>query len=110
METIKSQYDKYDGFVVTHGTNAMAYPAPALSFAFEQIGKLVVLTGVQIPAEMLSTDGRNNLVNALRVVTMDISGVLIVFGSKVLLGCRAKKMSESSSMRQRFLNAMINCR
>lgn len=96
VETIKGEYDKYDGFVVTHGTNTMAYTASALSYAFEQIGKPVVLTGAQIPAEMLSTDGRNNLVNALRVATMDLSGVFIVFGSKVLLGCRAKKTSESS--------------
>lgn len=45
---------------------------------------------------MLSTDGRNNLVNALRVATMDLAGVYVVFGSKVLLGCRSKKISESS--------------
>jgi L-asparaginase len=96
VESVKTNYSKYDGFVVTHGTNTMAYTASALSYAFEQIGKPVVLTGAQIPAEMLSTDGRNNLVNALRVATMDLAGVYIVFGSKVLLGCRSKKISESS--------------
>lgn len=96
VTTIETNYAKYDGFVITHGTNTMAYTASAISYAFEQLGKPVVLTGAQIPAEMLSTDGRNNLVNALRVATMDLSGVFIVFGSKVILGCRAKKVSESS--------------
>ena len=84
VESIQSNYANYDGFVVTHGTNTMAYTASALSFAFEKLGKPVVLTGAQIPAEMLSTDGRNNLVNALRVATMDLSGVYIDLGSKIL--------------------------
>jgi len=74
----------------------MAYTSSALTWALLGIGKPVVLTGAQIPAEIISTDGRNNLVNALRVCTMYLGGVFIVFGSKIILGCRAKKMSESA--------------
>lgn len=92
---VQDNYDKYDGFVITMGTNTMAYASSALSFAMQNLGKPVVLTGAQIPAEAISTDARNNLVNALRVAAMDISGVFIVFGSKIMLGCRAKKLSES---------------
>ena len=92
---IAEEYDNYDGFLVTHGTNTMAYTASALSFSLQNIGKPVVLTGAQIPAEIISTDGRNNLVNALRICTMDIAGVFVVFGSKIIKGVRAKKISES---------------
>ncbi len=94
-QAIKEEYDKYDGFLITHGTNTMAYTASALSFSLQNLGKPVVLTGAQIPAEVISTDGRNNLVNALRVCTLDLSGVFVVFGSKIIMGARSKKVSES---------------
>ena len=74
----------------------MAYMASALSFSLSNIWKPVVLTGAQIPAESISTDGRNNLVNALRVTTMDLWWVFLVFGSKLILWCRSKKVSESN--------------
>ncbi len=92
---VEQNYRKYDGFVITMGTNTMAYASSALSFAMQNLGKPVVLTGAQIPAEAITTDARNNLVNALRVAVMDIAGVYIVFGSKIMLGCRAKKLSEA---------------
>ncbi len=92
---IYEKYNDYDGFLITTGTNTMAYMASALSFSLSNIGKPVVLTGAQIPAESISTDGRNNLVNALRVTTMDLWWVFLVFGSKLILWCRAKKVSES---------------
>lgn len=92
---IGERYSQYDGFVVTMGTNTMAYCSAALSFALRGIGKPVVLTGAQIPAESISTDARNNFVNALRLSTMDLCGVFVVFGSKIIRGCRAKKVSES---------------
>ena len=95
VDVIARNYHKYDGFVITMGTNTMAYASSALSFAMQNLGKPVVLTGAQIPAEAISTDARNNLVNALRVATMNIAGVFVVFGSKIMLGCRAKKLSES---------------
>lgn len=95
VATVQENYQKYDGFVITVGTNTMAYAASALSFAMQNLGKPVVLTGAQIPAEAITTDARNNLANALRVASMDITGVFIVFGSKIMLGCRAKKLSEA---------------
>jgi L-asparaginase len=94
-QAISEEYDKYDGFLITHGTNTMAYTASALSFSLQNLGKPVVLTGAQVPAEVISTDGRNNLVNALRVCTLDLAGVFVVFGSKIIMGTRSKKMSES---------------
>ena len=95
VATIQSHYEKFDGFVVTMGTNTMAYASSAVSFAAQKLGKPVVFTGAQIPAEAMTTDARNNLVNALRIATMDLAGVFVVFGSRIMLGCRAKKMSES---------------
>ncbi len=95
VDIIDEEYKNYDGFLITMGTNTMAYASSAVSFALTGIGKPVVFTGAQIPAEVISTDGRNNLVNALRVAAMDLGGVFLVFGSKIILGCRAKKYSES---------------
>ncbi|OGH74233.1 MAG: hypothetical protein A3G00_02880 [Candidatus Magasanikbacteria bacterium RIFCSPLOWO2_12_FULL_43_12] len=96
MDLIDKNYSNYDGFLVTCGTNTMAYVSSALSFALGDIGKPVVFTGAQIPAEVINTDAHNNFVNALRVAIMDIAGVFVVFGSKIILGCRAKKVNESA--------------
>jgi L-asparaginase len=95
ISEIEKDYHNYDGFLITQGTNTLAYTSSALTWALQGIGKPVVITGAQIPAEIISTDGRNNLVNSLRVCTLDLGGVFVVFGSKIILGCRAKKVSES---------------
>ena len=92
---IGERYEEHDGFVVTHGTDTMAYTASALSFVLKGLGKPVVLTGSQIPGTRIESDARRNFVNAVRVATMDLSGVLIVFDRKILLGARATKFSES---------------
>ncbi|MFH1689815.1 MAG: asparaginase, partial [Candidatus Eisenbacteria bacterium] len=92
---IGERYDGYDGFVITHGTDTMAYTASALSFVLGNLGKPVVLTGSQIPGSRLETDARRNFVNAVRVATLDVSGVLIVFDRRIILGARATKVSES---------------
>jgi L-asparaginase len=94
-EVIAENYDAYDGFVVTHGTDTMAYTASALSFALGGLGKPVVLTGAQIPGSQLESDARRNFVNAVRVASLDVAGVILVFGEEILLGCRATKVSES---------------
>ncbi|MGQ9619350.1 MAG: asparaginase [Candidatus Aminicenantia bacterium] len=95
LYTIKENYSKYDGFVITHGTDTMAYTASALSIAIENLGKPVVLTGSQIPGIGIESDARRNLVNAFKVATMDISGVFIVFDERIISGGRATKASES---------------
>lgn len=93
--TIASAYDHYDGFVITHGTNTMAYTASALSFALGNLGKPVVLTGAQIPGYKIETDARRNFVNAVSVALANVSGVLVVFDEEIMLGVRTSKVSES---------------
>jgi L-asparaginase len=92
---VAERYDEYDGFVITHGTDTLAYTASALSFVLGNLGKPVVLTGSQIPGRRIESDARRNFVNAVRVATMDVAGVLVVFDRKIILGARATKVFES---------------
>src|SRR3989344_4479238 len=92
---IAKNYDNYDGFVITHGTDTMAYTSSALSWVLQDLGKPVVITGSQIPGNEIETDARRNFVNAIKLATMDISGVMIVFDEEIILGSRASKVSES---------------
>lgn len=94
-EEIAKRYRSHDGFVVTHGTDTMAYSASALSFALRDLGKPVVLTGAQIPGRFIETDARRNFVNAVRIATMNLAGVFVVFDRSVIIGARATKVSES---------------
>ncbi len=83
----------YDGVVVTHGTDTLVYTACALAFALRHPPVPVVLTGAQLPLGETPSDARANLVNACRVAALGIREVLVVFGTRVLRGARAKKMS-----------------
>lgn len=94
-EIIEKEYGNFDGFVVIHGTDTMAYTASALSYALGNIGKPVVITGSQVPPEILGTDAISNMVNACMAATMDFAEVAIVFGTKILRGNRSMKVSES---------------
>lgn len=94
-EAIERDYSNFDGFVVTHGTDTMAYTASALSFALHNLGKPVVITGAQVPPEILGSDALTNLIHACQVATMDFAEVAIVFGTKILRGNRSMKVSES---------------
>jgi L-asparaginase len=93
--TIFQEYEKYDGFVVTHGTDTMAYTASALSFTLQNLNKPVVLTGAQKSIYDLASDAPNNLINAVKVALSGIPEVVVVFGTKIVRGCRAQKKSES---------------
>jgi len=93
--TINKEYSNFDGFVVIHGTDTMAYTASAISLALTNLGKPVVLTGSQMPLEILGSDAMLNLVHACQVATMDLAEVVIVFGTKILRGNRSMKVSES---------------
>lgn len=104
-EVVKG-YKKYDGFVITHGTNTLGYTSSALSFALKGIGKPVVLTGAQIPADQLESDARRNFVNSVRLACMDIAGVYVIFGSKIIIGSRAKKDNESELDAFKTFNAL----
>jgi L-asparaginase len=86
----------YDGFVVLHGTDTMAYTASALAFLLRGLGKPVIVTGSQIPLGVLRSDGRQNLMTSLLVAARDdVAEVCLVFGSRILRGCRAVKASAS---------------
>ncbi len=100
---IEENYDDYDGFVVLHGTDTMAYSASALSYMLENLGKPVIFTGSQLPVGMPRTDGKENLVSAVEIASAKrsdgsprVNEVAIYFGSKLLRGnCSTKVDSES---------------
>jgi L-asparaginase len=82
----------YDGFVVVHGTDTMAYTASALAFLLPGLDRPVVLTGSQRPLVDVRTDARANLVDACHLATLRIPEVGIAFDSRFLRGCRAAKL------------------
>lgn len=91
-ELIERHYGEYDGFVVTHGTDTMAYTAAALSYLIQNSKKPIVLTGSQKSAYLRDTDARKNLYDAFCYCADDRAcGVHIVFDGNVILGTRAKK-------------------
>jgi len=67
VEVIHKNYENYDGFVVLHGSDTMAYTASALSFMLENLNKPVILTGSQLPFGMIRTDGRENFITAIEI-------------------------------------------
>ena len=93
--TIERLYDDHEGFVVVHGTNTMSYTACALSFALQGLSKPVILTGALLPINDMGSDGRTNLVYAIRAAQLDLAEVAVVLGPRVLRGCRAKKVDQS---------------
>jgi len=98
-EIIEEGYNHFDGFVVLHGTDTMAYSASALSFMLENLGKPVILTGSQLPIGLLRTDGKENLITAIEIAAAKKNGVsavpevCIYFDNKLTRGNRATKMS-----------------
>ncbi len=91
---VADNYDRYDGFVILHGTDTMAYTASALSFMFEELGKPVILTGSQIPLCELRSDGKDNLITSLLIAGSGrVREVCIYFGGELLRGNRAVKYS-----------------
>ena len=100
---IRDRYDDYDGFVVLHGTDTMAYSASALSFMLDGLTKPVVFTGSQLPIGVPRTDGKENIVFAVEVASAkDAAGharvpeVCICFDSLLLRGNRATKISSEA--------------
>lgn len=81
----------FDGIVISHGTDTMAYTASVLSYMVRGISIPVVLTGAQLPIEHPLTDGLDNLRTALAMAASGCSGVFLAFDRKVMLGCRAVK-------------------
>lgn len=96
---IATNYERYDGFVVLHGTDTMAYTASALSFMLRGLAKPVILTGSQLPIGVLRTDGRENLITAIQLAALEKRGsayvqeVAVYFGSSLYRGNRTHKYS-----------------
>lgn len=92
-DDISDNYDKYDGFIILHGTDTMAYTASALSFMLEDLSKPVIVTGSQIPLAELRSDGQVNLLNALYVAAnYPIAEVGLFFNNRLLRGNRSRKV------------------
>ena len=99
-EAIRDNYDRYDGFVVLHGTDTMAYSASALSFMLHNLRKPVIITGSQLPIGEVRTDGEENLITAVQVAAAigpdeqpKIQEVAILFENYLWRGNRSTKIS-----------------
>jgi len=96
---IEENYSKYDGFVILHGTDTMAYTASALSFILKGLAKPVILTGSQVPIGMIRTDGKENLITAIEIAANKnggdplVSEVAVYFENKLFRGNRTVKMN-----------------
>ena len=100
VRIIADQYEQYDGFVVLHGTDTMAFTASALSYMLENLTKPVILTGSQLPISQLRTDGKENLVTSIEIAsayhqdgTPIVPEVCIYFSGKLLRGNRSTKIN-----------------
>lgn len=98
---IQKNYDKYDGFVILHGSDTMSFTASALSFMLENLSKPVILTGSQLPIGIIRTDGKENLITAIEIASAKIKGkpvvseVCIYFEYKLYRGNRTFKYNSS---------------
>ncbi|XP_039994041.1 60 kDa lysophospholipase isoform X2 [Xiphias gladius] len=94
---IETNYEDYDGFVILHGTDTMAYTASALSFMCEHLGKPIILTGAQVPIYEIRNDGRDNLLGALLIAgQFVIPEVCLYFYNKLYRGNRVTKVDAGS--------------
>jgi len=97
VEIIRDNYNRFDGFVILHGTDTMAYSASALSFMLENLTKPVIFTGSQLPLGSLRTDAKENLITSIEIASYNISEgpavpeVAILFQSKLFRGNRTIK-------------------
>ena len=100
VEMISDNYEQYDGFVILHGTDTMAFTASALSFMLENIGKPVIITGSQLPIGQLRTDGKENLLTSIEIAAARnhagepmVPEVCIFFENQLLRGNRTTKIN-----------------
>lgn len=97
VKIIKQNHNKYDGFVILHGTDTMSYSASALSFMLENLYKPVIFTGSQLPLETLRTDGKENIITAVEIAAAKkddkpiVPEVCIYFETKLYRGNRTRK-------------------
>ena len=94
---LEEKYDDFDGFVIAHGTDTMAYTGAALSYLVQHSPKPIVLTGAQKPIDLPDTDARTNLLDSIRFACDERSSdVSVVFGGQAIAGTRAKKERSKS--------------
>ena len=99
VHIIEENYSKYDGFVILHGTDTMAYTASAVSFMVQNLTKPIVFTGSQLPIGIIRTDGKENLITAIEIAATYVNGVAVVpevslyFEYKLYRGNRITKLS-----------------
>ncbi len=109
-ELIEKNYDNYDGFVVLHGSDTMAYTASALSFMFENLNKPIILTGSQLPIGVIRTDGKENFITAVEIAAAKENGkpivpeVCIYFENKLYRGNRTNKYNAENFEAFRSVN------
>jgi L-asparaginase len=96
-KVIERKYNQYDGFVILHGTDTMAYTASALSFMLKNLSKPVILTGSQLPLGVIRTDAKRNLITTIEIAAAKevVPEVCIYFNSQLFRGNRAEKFSSS---------------
>ena len=103
VKIISTNYEFFDGFVILHGTDTMAYTASALSFMLENLGKPVILTGSQLPIGTLRTDGKENLITAIEIAAAKnaeghpmVPEVCVFFHENLMRGNRTTKINSES--------------
>ncbi len=103
VKIINYNYESFDGFVILHGTDTMAYTASALSFMLENLSKPVILTGSQLPIGMLRTDGKENLITSIEIAaaknpdgTAVVPEVCIFFENHLMRGNRTTKINSEN--------------
>ncbi len=94
---VEKNYSNYDGFIVLHGTDTMAYTASALSFMLENLGKPIILTGSQLPLGAIRTDAKRNLITTVEIAASDtvVPEVCIYFNNQLFRGNRTEKYTSS---------------
>ena len=108
IEAIRENYESYDGFVICHGTDTMAYTAAVLSYMIQDSGKPIVLTGAQKPIGFEITDAKSNLQDSIFYAADPHSkGVQIVFAGKVIAGTHARKVRSMSFLAFESINLPV---
>lgn len=92
-KTVHDNYDNYEGFLITHGTDTMANTASALNYMLQNSSKPIVITGSQIPIYDKNTDAIRNVSDSFIVANSDMNGSMIVFDSKIIKGVRSSKIN-----------------
>jgi L-asparaginase len=102
---VYENYERYDGFIITHGTDTMGYTSAALSYMLQDLDKPVIVTGSMLPLNSENSDAPRNLADSVTFAKKRIGGVYVVFDGKVILGTRAVKVRSKSIHAFESINA-----